>query len=866
MHSTRHPISIAAVLAAASFGIPILSGQSLPSPDKSKSPAADEEIVVLSPFEVNSARDSGYMSAEAATGTRYAAPIMEVPISVQAITSEFIEDFFAFELNDVVAYTSGFVPAEGTGAFTVRGIRSTSGQYKNGMREGGIYGPVAVDRVEIVRGPNAAIYGATEPSGLRNVMTKNPSPKPSASLRLAGGTDDFYRVAIDVNQPLTRRTLLTRFAASIEENGQYVQDFSHFRRKNLYNSTTWKIGPNTTFTWHLDYIQYRNQAQNAGTMPFVQMLAELPNATGDYSPVAAYAGQFGSGIWQRFQNMNISGKGANGEMEYTQIDANFTHQFSRWLSLRVLASRWQRNQDILRTAVGTPANRSLYDQVRFDDSPGVMDYIVPLLTTTSPRGSVIYYLTDTSASGAGSYLGGTLGGTYIPRYERNRETQATAQADLLATFKTGPISHKLLFTADYAINDAHSRQFLSIERDTNPANATTGRNDPASPDTWTAWGGLVVLDDFFWGDWSFTNPGFSYTFGGDQWNYSSLHTDRQIVTKGLMLSERASFFNNRLIAFIGARHDEITITQTDFLNPMNNVGEAMRDYAPGEMVRYAPDRAVTMQSGILYKIMPELSAYVNYSESFNPNRTDGANRDIHRNPLPAQRGEGLEAGIKASLFSERLNFTLTYYDTDKKKVPRTARDTDGTAFTIPGSTDAYSNLNDINTRGVELDLNCRATPALNFLVAAAYNKVSYTWVQNATEQYLLQVPPDSTPRWIASAAFTYKVNQGTFKGLNLRLGVRYMGAMIVNNSTASVFGNSKVRAPDISIGNRTYRQYYFENPAYILVEGGIGYGWRSGKINHNVGINLKNALDTIYMRGSRPGDPMALILSYEIRR
>jgi iron complex outermembrane receptor protein len=255
---------------------------------------------------------------------------------------------------------------------------------------------------------------------------------------------------------------------------------------------------------------------------------------------------------------------------------------------------------------------------------------------------------------------------------------------------------------------------------------------------------------------------------------------------------------------------------------------------------------------------------VNYSESYSPNRADGANRDRERNPLPASRGKGYEIGLKAALFGEKLNFTLTYFDTDKTKVPLTALDDTGTALTIPGSTDSYSNLNDINTRGVELDLNARPTPSLSVIFAAGYTDVSYTYVQNRTQQYLLGLPPAGTPKWMGSLALNYKVRDGFLKGMSFSLGVRYTGAMLMNTSTYSIFGNSKVKAPVLTLGNRTYQQYYFENPALTLVDGGMGYGWRSGRFNHTLRLNITNLLDQVYMRGLKPGNPPALVLTYNL--
>ncbi|MDR0353642.1 MAG: TonB-dependent receptor [Opitutaceae bacterium] len=848
-------IALAVLLAAA-------AGVSAPAQRAPSAPPPDEEIVILSPFEVNSAKTTGYMAAEGATGTRYAAPIMEVPISVQAITSEFLEDFFLLDLAEVTAYTSGFIVNNngGTDAFNVRGIRSYgTGTYRNGLKSDGIYGPVAVDRIEIVRGPNAAIYGATEPSGLRNIVTKNPTAKPFARIRLAAGTDDFYRVALDLNTPVTKRTLFTRFAYSVEESGQYLQDFTHYRRKNFYNATTWKIGPKTTFSYHLDYVWYRNQAQMAGSMPFVQAEVELPDASGGITAKDAIIGYFGSGLFQQYQNLNSSGRGASTEMEFTQLDANLTHQFSRWLSLRVLAGRIQRNQDILRSQ-GAGNYRDIYDPA----SGTIMR-----LTGMGPYGGSIYYYLS---RGAGAN-GGTLGGVTIPQIERNRLTQTSVQADLLAQFNTGPLAHKLLLTADYSISDNTGRTRRSVVRD--PSDAT---QLPGNPATWKTWNGAVTLNDSFWGDWSFTNPSFDYAFdffNTEKWNHDQLWTEQQRITKGIMLSERISLFGNRLIAFVGGRHDEMSITLINHLQIAYDFNQAVPAiYAPGTQVRYPGDRADTFQSGLLYKLTPALSLYVNYSESFNPtSRTDGANRDFYHNPLPAQRGAGYEIGLKAALFDQRLNFTLTWFDTDKTKVPRVALDDDGYTR-LPSyfgdTSNGFSYTNDINTRGVELDLNARPTPALSIIFALCYNEVSFTRVQNPTEQYLLNVPPDATPKWLGSLALTYKVGQGPLKGMNFRLGARYIGEQIVSNNagTASVFGNSKYKAPYDSryndIGGRTYDRYYFENPAYILVEGGFGYGWRTGKTRHGASLNVRNLLNQKYMSGLRPGIPMSLILSYDI--
>src|SRR5579864_8709941 len=70
--------------------------------------AAEEQIVELSPFDVSASSTHGYMAAESSSGTRYAAPIKDIPFPVQVVTSEFIEKFLAVDFSglDTLMYTS----------------------------------------------------------------------------------------------------------------------------------------------------------------------------------------------------------------------------------------------------------------------------------------------------------------------------------------------------------------------------------------------------------------------------------------------------------------------------------------------------------------------------------------------------------------------------------------------------------------------------------------------------------------------------------------------------------------------------------------------------------------------------------------
>ena len=760
-----------------------------------------EEIIALSPFEVNTQSTKGYLAAESATGTRYAAPNREIPFPVNVITSEFIEDFLAFDFSDVVAYTSNFTPTEGTGAFNLRGVRNFS-HYKNGIREGGVYGPASVDRVEVIKGANASIYGQTEPTGLRNIVTKKAGPTPAASLTFNAGSDNFSRVALDVNRPVIAGRLLTRFAASAENSEQYVQDYARFRRVIGYNSTTWRLAPATVLTVNSEYIKFRSQAQLSGALPFV-----LTPTTVNGVAVNAFTGILGGPGYRRFQSLNLAGPMGYNQVENTQIDGTLSHRFNDTFSVRVLGNHWIRQQNIVR----------------------------PIAITA---GSSAYTYNS---------LTGTIPGTVAPRLERNRSWQDNFQVDLLAQFHTGSVEHKILVTADYLLMDNDIR------------NRTSTRADR-----------LITLNNFLTGGPTYSET-FPYGFDYENvavWDTNTVNYRDQTISRGVMISERAAFAHGRLIAYAGARRDYTRNSKLDYLNVLRSIDGT--SYPVGQMLRYNPATATTVQFGATGRLVPTLSIFANYSEPFSPQRQDIAtNIDASGNPLDNITGKGAEFGIKGVFFDDRLNFTLGYFDITRSNVARVARDDAGTPIlipgTTPGSTRSYSILNDIGSKGYELDFNWRVNDDFSLFGGLGYNEVRYLSVPNPTEQFLLGVTPDNSPKWSGGVSGDYRFRKGPLKDFSVRLGVRYQGSMLINNTTASIYGNSGVSGAPVTIGGQVMQQFFFKNDAYTLIDLGIGYGWKNGKYRQRVSLDFKNLADQKYLRSTKPGDPFSTNLSYSIR-
>lgn len=66
----------------------------------------DEEIYELSPFEVDSRGDSGYMATHTLAGTRLNTSLKDVASSVSVFTEQFIEDLGAESIEELSNYTT----------------------------------------------------------------------------------------------------------------------------------------------------------------------------------------------------------------------------------------------------------------------------------------------------------------------------------------------------------------------------------------------------------------------------------------------------------------------------------------------------------------------------------------------------------------------------------------------------------------------------------------------------------------------------------------------------------------------------------------------------------------------------------------
>ena len=190
-----------------------------------------DDAVRLSDFNVTADDDRGYAASETLSGSRVATKIIDLPYTVNVLTSEFFADFAIFDLNDTLTQIGSFTGLSGGGGFTLRGFSSSS-QLRDGFYRIGRFGTSNVDRIEVIKGSNAAIYGRTSPGGMINMISKEPRSRPGSKFTLNVGSYSTLRGTFETTGPLFTSSLgKTSFLLTSSE-GNRAYDVAYARTRN----------------------------------------------------------------------------------------------------------------------------------------------------------------------------------------------------------------------------------------------------------------------------------------------------------------------------------------------------------------------------------------------------------------------------------------------------------------------------------------------------------------------------------------------------------------------------------------------------------------------------------------------------------
>ena len=222
-----------------------------------------EADVVLPGIEITGRRQNSYTSAYSFAGTKSAIAAFDLPQSLSTVTKELIDDQQVFGLAEVMKNIAGVHQNTSQNDIDIRGFRNHTGPsasgYRliNGLRSGFGYfsNPllINIERVEVLKGPGTALFGAVNPGGTVNLVTKKPLITPRKALQFSTGSFNTLRTAFDLTGPLNESgTLLYRFNTGYEKTNTF-RDFNNYTAFALAPTVTFAPTPNTLVNAELMY-------------------------------------------------------------------------------------------------------------------------------------------------------------------------------------------------------------------------------------------------------------------------------------------------------------------------------------------------------------------------------------------------------------------------------------------------------------------------------------------------------------------------------------------------------------------------------------------------------------------------------------
>ncbi len=188
-------------------------------------------------------------------------PIIDVPQSVSITTADQIVRQGFDSIGDIVAYTPGVTNSQGEGhrdAVVFRGVRSTADFFVDGVRDDVEYyrGLYNLEQVEILRGPNALLFGRGGTGGIVNRVTKKGVVGDQfVGYRASVDTFGAFDIWADVNLATSENSALRINAAY--ENLNNHRDFFDGEQISINPTFRAEIGAATTVDLSYEFVDHK---------------------------------------------------------------------------------------------------------------------------------------------------------------------------------------------------------------------------------------------------------------------------------------------------------------------------------------------------------------------------------------------------------------------------------------------------------------------------------------------------------------------------------------------------------------------------------------------------------------------------------
>lgn len=378
----------------------------------------------------DTAGDNNVLEEVIVTARKREENIQRVPDSITAFTESQIAERRLNQISDFLALTPNVHivndqdPA--TNIISIRGIGSNRNQAASvAFAVDGVVLPDSdaftmdlsdAERVEVLKGPQGALYGKGAIAGAINITTRKPSNDFEAEAKASYGTGQTYNLTALVSGPIVPDRLLAR--VSVNEYSTDGTIINRFDGKGLDYEHHYKISTRLIFT---------------------------PNEQLSLDWRGSYYKQTGSSLWfSRVNVLGTTGGEITPDMAQVKPDLNGPHSSDRKIADTSLSVNYN-------TGVGTLTSISAYDNIKVNFKEDLDQTPDPAVSDASQSRDTESYSQELRFTSPGDRKLRYIAGAYYQQTKRSVVTNATIDYCYFGIPIPGPCNNPLLTLSGNAI-------------------------------------------------------------------------------------------------------------------------------------------------------------------------------------------------------------------------------------------------------------------------------------------------------------------------------------------------------------------------------------------------------------------------------
>ncbi|OED65200.1 TonB-dependent siderophore receptor [Vibrio cyclitrophicus] len=288
------------------------------------------------------------------TATKSALEPEETPQGITVIDEAQLEQRGVQSLNQALRYAPGVVTENRGGSvamfdsYSIRGFKTNNVNYYDGLSLQQLNGwnlqpqidPIAMQQVEIFKGPTSVLYGAMPPGGMVNMIAKAPQTEKSTKVGVATGSRNLQEASIDTTGQFGDSDFSYRLIALARKQDSQV-DNAEEERYLIAPSVDWQATDSTLINFNLYYQNDPSMGINSSMSLDVLKASDPSVSMGDKSwskferevlMVGYKINHDFNNNWTFLQNARYTDASLYQENTYhVSYDSNTPNQLSRYL-------------------------------------------------------------------------------------------------------------------------------------------------------------------------------------------------------------------------------------------------------------------------------------------------------------------------------------------------------------------------------------------------------------------------------------------------------------------------------------------------------------------------------------------------------